>query len=788
MIFDNVPAYSPLYPDPFINPDEKDKNWHLQFVQAGYANNVQNVYMTGRYAQWRLNRLFAQGRQPINRYTNILCGGNVNVQTDGQQVSNVQNAANDGNAGTNFMNINWRIVSVMPKIRDSVINYVNKIKFRAEFNSLNPEAILEKENQKSVLWAEKQLKADLDEIESLGGFKFSERQNTDWIPDEYAEFEALAHTKVRLKEEIQAELGCASVFEENEWKITERRLDESGFDLAFEAVECRLNSFTGKINVNYVDPETLILPSFSGKVGEDIWVIGVVEWLSLYQLYQEAGNEYTPEQYKLIAETFRNRYGNAWIGAFDWYGTYNNNYAAWKSFMVPRARFYWYDTNVKKYTVTQKGDSEPMYRWREFSKPPKNNEYTTEDGTKIKNFSDELQTQIVRQCSWIVGTDYIHNWGKMKDISRSQMDKRQSYLPIKIYKIADQSRVERAIPYLDNTCLTWYRLQDRIARGIPAGITINLDAFEKLVIDQKEWSTKSLMEMAVQTGVFFTRVTDTMMPENGAQPLKAIEPHEGSGIGIFAEYINAMDYAIQKTKEVTGINDLFDTATPDPKTLKGVAQMSYNSVVNSISELVFARQYLFEKTALDIANKLQIIASSGDFEQYTQLGEVIRIPQSLSIAKLGIKVDAVPTDQDKEQMKVMLSQALQTTGVPLDFDDLYYINNLIDNCGSLKLAEKLINVRINARRKQQSEQQQQTLQIQGQQAQQIQAQKDQSEKDLIAFEYQMKLEFEKGLTEQILIRDQAKSQERIKQTAVRSDLKDKEKTHSAVVDSTYPKE
>ena len=125
LLYDNIPAYSPLYPDPFINPDEKDKNWHLQFVQAAYANNVQNTYMTGRYAQWRLNRLFAQGRQPINRYTEILCGGNVNVQTDGQP-QQAQTLGQDANKGTNFMNINWRIVSVMPKIRDSVINYVIK--------------------------------------------------------------------------------------------------------------------------------------------------------------------------------------------------------------------------------------------------------------------------------------------------------------------------------------------------------------------------------------------------------------------------------------------------------------------------------------------------------------------------------------------------------------------------------------------------------------------------------------------------------------------------------------
>lgn len=786
MFFDNIPAYSPLYPDAFINPAEKDKNWHLQFVQAAYANHANNQYMTGRFQQWTLNRLFAQGKQPVDRYVSILCGNGARTgQTDGQHVQGGNIA---GDKGTNFMNINWRIVSVMPKIRDSVINYVNKIKFRAEFNAMNPEAIEQKKDIKDLMWAEKQLKDYFDDLENIAGFKLSDRQNTDWIPDEYEEFEALAHAKIKVIEEIRAELGCGAVFEENEWKILERRLDESGFDLAFESLECRANKFTGKIDVNYIDPETLLLPSFSGKTGESIWVIGACEWISMYQLYQEAGNQYTPEEYKAIAETFRNRYNNVWDGAFDWNATTQNRWSAWKSFQIPRIRVYWYDTNVKKFTATQKGGGDTTYRWRDWSKPAKNNEYTTPDGATIKNTSDELQSQIVREASWIVGTGFLHNYGKLKDVSRDQMDRRQSFLPIKIYKIADQSRVERAIPYLDNVCLTWYRLQDRIARGIPGGIKINLDSFEKLVIDQKEWSTKNLLELAVQSGIIFYRTTDTMLPENGGQMLPPVEPHEGSGLGILAEYIAAMDSSIQKTKEVTGINDLFDSATPDPKTLKGVAQMSYNSVVNSISELVFARQYLFEKTALDIAGKLQLKALEGDVEMYSQaLGTVISIPQKLSTSKLGIKVEAVPTDKDKEEMKAMLAMSLQTTGVPMDFDDLYYINNLIDTCESLKLAERLINVRINKRRAQIGAQQQQTVLLQAQENQKMEMQKAQAAKDMLVYEQQLNMQYEQFLTGEIIKRNAAQSQFRQEQTVTRSNLKDKETTHKALTEQVFPK-
>lgn len=778
------PNYNTGFPDSFIPPADKGKMWHMQFAQAAFSNNFINTYMTGMYDQWRLNRLFAQGRQPISRYVKILCGEGVQAKGDtGQKSEQKGHIVDPQEGGANFMNINWRVVSVMPKIRDSVINYVNKAQFRADFNATNPEALDEKRSIKNMMWAEKVLKDDLDEIEKIGNIKLSGRQDTSWIPDEHAEFEALANVKVKIAEEIKAELACGQVFEDNEWDITSRRLDESGFDLAFESLECRTNRFTGKIDVNYVDPETLIMPTFTGKTGEDIWVIGTIEQISLYQLYQEAGDQYTPEEYRLIAEVYRARFNNTWDMSFDWTASVQNNFAAWKSWKILRQKVYWYDTNVKRWSSTKVGDKDESYRWREYDKAPKNTVREGNDGVMIKTSSGELQAQVVRECMWVVGTQYIHNWGILKDISRDQMDKRQSFLPIKIYHIAEQSRVERAIPFLDNICLTWYRMQDRIARGIPPGITINLDAFEKLVIDQKNWSTQKLLDLAVQSGIIFHRTIDSMLPENGGSGAAPITPHEGSGIGILAEYTAVMDNSIEKVKEVTGISDIVDGTTPEPKTGLGVAKMNYNSVINSLSELIFARQYLFEKTALDVAGKMQLKSNTGDYEMYVDsVGEIVKFKSSFSLSRLGINAEAVPTDQDKQNMKLMLSQALQTTQTPLDFDDLYYINNLIDNCKSLKLAERLINVRIQARRTQKAQEAQGAQQMTGQQALQQQQQKTSDAKDLLDYEYGLKKDYESHLTGEIQARNAGQSQNRIDQTVVRSSLKKDEMESKAMLE------
>ena len=237
-------------------------------------------------------------------------------------------------------------------------------------------------------------------------------------------------------------------------------------------------------------------------------------------------------------------------------------------------------------------------------------------------------------------------------------------------------------------------------------------------------------------------------------------------------------------REVTGINEMMDATVPDPKTLAGVAKISYNAVLNSLSELVFAKQYLFEKVSLDIASKIQQKVVDGDIQQYiNSLGTIVTIPQSLSLTKLGIVCEAVPTDQDREQMKALLASALQTNGTPMDFDDLYYINNLIDTSPSLKFAEKLISVRIKKRR---DEMQQQAIQAQQQQSQalaQMEQQKQQAAKDAMQLELQTKMQFEKFMTGEIIKREQAKTQSRIEQGVVKSELKKDETTHKALVES-----
>ena len=120
MFLSNYVPPSVQFPDHFIDPAKKNKQWHLQFCQAAYGQTFSNAYMNGRYQQWGINRLFAQGRQPFQRYVPQICGKDAE----------------------NYLNINWRIVSVMPKIRDSVINYVSKITFRPTFNAIDPEAIM----------------------------------------------------------------------------------------------------------------------------------------------------------------------------------------------------------------------------------------------------------------------------------------------------------------------------------------------------------------------------------------------------------------------------------------------------------------------------------------------------------------------------------------------------------------------------------------------------------------------------------------------------------------------
>jgi hypothetical protein len=665
-----------LFPDDFINPDQKDEKWHKQYVQAGYYAMYNNAYYNGKYNQWLLNELYAQGKQPIDRYVKQLCQS----------------------SEENYMDINWRQVSILPKVRDIVIGYLGKIDYSVQCAAVNPDAIDKKEQMKWDMWAEKEMLAEAKKFMEMMGVEnmpIEAQQDLSWVPDELPEYELLANLYLKLKEEIQAELGAEAVLQENEWDVIRRVMLEQFFDNGMACIEKRINKYTKAIEVKSYPMTNVVLPNYTGKTGEKVWIAGVCEPLSVYDVYREAGDQFTPEQYKEIAKRYDQQLGNPQFQQYD--TLYGNNFSSWKGYNVYRVRMYWFSTDVVRYKTVQKNGMETYYK-SGYDKATGREEKVTKDGRKIIVESGDMYKQTVHECSWIIGTDYVYNYGKVNSFSRDQLNKRECMLPMSIYKVSEQGRTERAIPFVDGLSLSWYKLQDRKARAIPSGITVDLSAIEKLVVDNKEMTVKQIMNLAVQTGLFLYRSEDSMIPDGGGKPIETRE----SGWGVEAQqYVADIQFNAQMINSVIGVNDFMDASTPAASTAATIAKLATESALNGFSDIIDGMIYLHEKTVIDIAGKLQRATMFGLQKMYSQkIGKWIEFENDFSLTQLGIKVVRQPLQQEKEFLLNYLMTLSQEPSSPLDGDDFFFLKNIIETSSSIKFTQQYVSMVVNKRRKQ----------------------------------------------------------------------------------------
>lgn len=665
-----------LFPDDFINPDEKDEKWHRQYVQAGYYAMYNNAYYNGKYNQWILNELYAQGKQPIERYIKALCQ----------------------NAEENYMDINWRQVSILPKVRDIVIGYLSKIDYSVQCAAINPDSIEKKEAMKWDLWAEKEMLQEAKKFMEMMGVEnmpLEAQQDMSWVPDELPEYELLSKLYLKLKEEIQAEIGAEAVLNENEWDVVRRIMLENFFDNGMACVEKRINNYSQAIEVKSYNMTNVILPNYTGKTGEKVWIAGICEPMSVYDVYREAGDQFTPEQYKEIAKRYDQTLGNPQFQQYN--SLYGNNYSSWKGYNVYRVRMYWYSTDVVRYKKVTKNGAETYYK-SGYEKAKGREEKITKDGRKIIVESGDMYKQTVHECSWIIGTNYVYNYGKVNSFSRDQLNKRECMLPLSIYKVSEQGRTERAIPFVDGLSLSWYKLQDRKARAIPSGITVDLSAIEKLVVDNKEMTVKQIMNLAVQTGLFLYRSEDSMIPEGGGKPIEARD----SAWGIEAQqYVADIEFNAQMINSVIGVNEYMDATTPKASTAATVAKLSTESALNGFSDIIDGMIWLHEKTVIDIAGKLQRAVMYGLQKLYNQkMGKWVEFENDFSLTQLGIKVVRQPLQQEKEFLINYLMEVVKEPSSPLDTDDMFFLKNIIETSSSIKFTQQYVSMVINKRRQQ----------------------------------------------------------------------------------------
>jgi hypothetical protein len=303
------------------------------------------------------------------------------------------------------------------------------------------------------------------------------------------------------------------------------------------------------------------------------------------------------------------------------------------------------------------------------------------------------------------------------------------------------SMMQRLIPIIDEYQMTIYKIQNFKNRWIPYIIKLDLDSLEAVALGKggENMTPLQLLDMMWQSHVMVSRSKDV----SASNPnYKSIEVLPTQMAQEFTVLVADLGRLLQDMAEISGLNDLTDGSTPNPKMLTTTAQMGYEASKNAIFPLLDADRKLHERTAKGCVQRVQTAIRNGHEIQGVApaLGkntvEFIKVSQDLALHDIGIMARDMPTEQQKMQLLDRLNMK-DAQGL-IDPEDYVMIMNIDD----LKQAEQLLAFRVKKRREKQLEEQQQIMKTQSDGAIAANQSAEAEKRKTMELEYQLKTQLE----------------------------------------------
>lgn len=725
------------FPSHLIDPEMKDSSWVKQYLKAAwdsYESDVpREIFYHAKY-NYEVNKTYAFGNQSVNKYKPLL--GIPEDNKDGQST---------------WLNIDWSILKIIPKFRRIMLSKLDKVDYNIVATPIDSLANEQTQDYFADMRARIMLR---EQAMQLGAEELLSSPALALAPNEAADMEELEmqmNYTHKHQMAIEAEQGIKLVFAQNNFEEIRRRVRESLHDYGVGGYKEWIDS-NGAIKIRAVDPRNIIINRCSRPDFKDAVHIGEVIEMTISDLKQLAGSQFTEEQYKDIAKNYIGKLGNP--REFPTSNTiYNRGYDKFRIRLLDM-EFFSVNEMVYESRVDRRGNK--VYARAKYS-----------DRNKRKDKFDRIAYKVVYKGKWIIDSEYIFDAGLCTDMKRAKsslMDTELSYhlYASEFYDMKAFGALDQMIPVADAIQVAWYRLQNIINQARPKGIMIEMSTLENIPMGKagRKLTPLQVLDMFNQTGTLVYRKTDLSGKVSSVKPIEELE----NGLGRDAmSYWQIIQNNIQLLRDITGMNELTDGSTPDPRTLTTIAKLAADGSNNAFGPIVSADRFLTEDLSKSIMLRLQDAVQKGDVRGYVRaLGsntlKFIRVSENVALHEFGIVIEEKPTEEQKMRLLQHLEKAYANGMV--DPED----SIIVENTDNLKVAQQLLAYRwkkkqreaeakamrdqqMNGQIQQESamvaeQAKQQTLQVEAQVKAQTEQIKGQVQEQLLHIKYKYELELE----------------------------------------------
>ena len=638
------------FPSDFLSPEKKQsKEYALAWAKATDAVNNNNVFWAGTGGQQKrfdLLRAYARGNQPVDKYKPILGITDKKVQND---------PANQA-----YKVLNWEILDIASKYVNLLIGKITKRDNSIGINAIDKAAQDERRKKRVELQEYVINKPFYNDITQKTGIEFEGPQQTDVIPQPETLGEIDVYQDMFYKEDY-----CIAMQDLLREVNEQDNYQDILVDVARDLVEISIGATKAyrvkdKIRRRRCVPERMGMSSSTKDNFEEAKFV-FEDWdMTIGQLKEIAGDQFTEEVYKKIAETVNNAtYNQSNIREY-----YDKNLCyPWDSTKVTVRDLIWFSPDWETYQVlkTPLGNVdvvEKEYEWWEEQRMNKMTEQSFNQqnpGSEVIRYSLDNQYQ----CMWIKGTKYVFNYGKSKDMLKNESNLGRTISPYTIYKIK-KSPVETAMPVFDNIQINWLQYQHHIAKSRPAGLDIEFTALQDISLEGaggKKMTPKQVLKVYFDTGILLWRRKDAQGNNTNFRPISELQ----NGISPAAlQHFNNILNNINLLRDQLGLNELTDASTPNSEMGKAVANIAAGSTEDALRYTYFAFDQInlltHEKTVMFISG----MAATGLAPHYAQ---AIGMDKISTLALLGDlthhELGCYLMRQPSEEMRARLSGYIQ---------------------------------------------------------------------------------------------------------------------------------
>ena len=678
------------FPSQVVSDSEKQSmEYGLKVARAieqewFHKDRGSNKYITNQNNFHKL-RLYARGEQPIQKYKDEL----------------------SINGDLSYLNLDWKPVPIIPKFVDIVVNGIAERTFDIKAYSQDPYGIAKRTEYMENILEDMRTKEYKQGVMQATGIDLN-KSEVEVLPETQEELDLHMQLTYKQSIELAEEQALNVLMDGNRYELIKKRFFYDLTVLGIGAVKTDFNTSEG-VTIKYVDPVDLVYSYTDSPYFDDIYYVGEVKMIPVNELIKQFPELTTSELDDIVKNknSKQNNYSTTGGNAQD----DDNN-----KVQVLYFNYKTYNNEVYKIKQTSSGASKAIEKTDKFN-PPKDMDGGYEKLSK--------RLEVLYEGVIVLGSDKVLKWEMAKNMMRpksnyNKVKMNYSIVAPRMYKGRIESLVKRITGFADMIQLTHLKLQQVMSRLVPDGIYLDADGLSEIDLGNgTNYNPQEALNMFFQTGSIIGRSFTSDGDQNpGKIPIQEIQ--SGNGGAKMQSLIGTYNYYLQMIRDVTGLNEARDAATPDKNALVGVQKLaaanSNTATRHILQSGLFLTTEVAEQLSLRISDVLEYSPTKNAFIQAIGAHNVATLDEmkDLHLYDFGIFLELMPDEEEKAMLENNIQMALQQQLIELaDAIDLREIKNI-------KLANQLLKIR--RKRKLQNDQavQQQNIQAQSQANQQAQ--------------------------------------------------------------------